>query len=384
MTNLLIPKPDTILIIFPSTGRGGCEEYVLTLAKALHEDGNQIHVAFPDRPGTISLQEDFKKISKSYTAINFRQLQPRKHKNINLAINVWKLVRLILKINPKAIHITLPWPDTGSEAILAAAILRIKTVITFQLVNDEFKASPQLSKRYSWAGKRNQYWVSVSKNNAMLLAKAFGVREESIRVINNGVSLDRFSREVEGSGYLQLTNPINDKIILTVARLSHQKGHDILLQAFSSISDQFPGHRLYFVGEGELTSQLKLLAGELHILDRVSFVGYKQDVRDWLVAADLFVLPSRSEGFPFCLLEAMAMGLPVISSDLDCISNLISDGCEGLLFTSENVESLTGQLTWALENKNKMKEMALRARNKVELFSSKKMTEETIRLLLEK
>lgn len=374
------PKSNTVLVIFPSTERGGCEEYILTITKALYERGYDVHVAFPDKPGTLSLQKDFKSISKSYTPLRFSQFQSKKIRKINLVRNIIKLIWLMLRINPKAIHLTLPWPDSGTEAILAAAILKIRTIVTFQLVNDQFKISPQLRKQYLWAKNRNQYWVGVSKNTARLLAKTLGITEDSIYVINNGVSLTTFSRKAYSKNQPS-ENPSYNKSILTVARLSHQKGHDILLHAFSRISDKFPNYHLYFIGEGELAIPLRVLVKQLKIEDRVFFLGYKEDVRDWLASSDLFVLPSRSEGLPFCLLEAMAMELPVISSALDNLTNVVSDGHEGLLFEPENIEALTTKLTWALENESKMKEMAQHAKDKVEFFSSTKMAQETIDLL---
>lgn len=129
--------------------------------------------------------------------------------------------------------------------------------------------------------------------------------------------------------------------IVAVGRLTHQKGHDVLLRAFSRASASVPGWRLTIHGEGEERSVLAALASRLGIAEQVSFPGYTRHVASALAEADLFVLASRYEGFPNALVEAMASGVASIATS--CPSGpdeIITSGQDGLLVAVDDVEGL--------------------------------------------
>ncbi len=103
-------------------------------------------------------------------------------------------------------------------------------------------------------------------------------------------------------------------LLLTVARFTAQKGHADLLRAMREVIGWFPEVRLLLVGEGPDRSAAERMAGEFGIEDHIRFLGARRDVPDLLAASDIFVLPSHFEGLPLVVLEAMAMGLPVVAS----------------------------------------------------------------------
>jgi glycosyltransferase involved in cell wall biosynthesis len=144
---------------------------------------------------------------------------------------------------------------------------------------------------------------------------------------------------------------------LAVGRLSHVKGFDLLLRAFADSGLKVTGVRLTILGEGPERASLESLARELGIAEAVSLPGIVQDPERWMAQCALFVLPSRYEGFPNALLEAMAMGCAVVAAD--CPSGpreLVIEGENGLLVPTENVEALAGAL------KKLMGDAALRRR----------------------
>ncbi len=129
-----------------------------------------------------------------------------------------------------------------------------------------------------------------------------------------------------------------------VSKLWEGKGHDTLLGALAGLRRRLPGARLLVVGEGELRPRLEALATELGVREAVVFTGFLQDVRPAVGAMDVSVLPSLFEGMGRVLLEAMAMGLPVVASRVGGIPDVVDDGVTGLLVPPGDGPALTRAL----------------------------------------
>jgi glycosyltransferase involved in cell wall biosynthesis len=139
--------------------------------------------------------------------------------------------------------------------------------------------------------------------------------------------------------------PPQQPFILGAGRLVHQKGFDILIRAFSLIAADMPKLRLVIAGEGSDAQQLRQLALTLGLECRVLFLGNVGNLSVLMRNAEVFVLSSRYEGFPNVLLEALASGLPVVSTD--CPSGpreILGDGEFGLLVPCENPQALADAL----------------------------------------
>lgn len=159
-----------------------------------------------------------------------------------------------------------------------------------------------------------------------------------IRVIENAVTVP----------YDHRTTPraeTGHHVVLAMGRLMRQKGFDVLLRAFASVAPSFPEWSATIVGDGEECPRLTALAEDLGISDRLSMPGFTAVPRRAMMASDIFVLSSLHEGFPNVLLEAMAYGMPVISSDCPSgPSDIIHDGVDGILVPPGDVEQLARAL----------------------------------------
>jgi glycosyltransferase involved in cell wall biosynthesis len=134
--------------------------------------------------------------------------------------------------------------------------------------------------------------------------------------------------------------------VLSVGRLARQKGHDLLIDAWARLAPQFPNWHLRIVGEGPLRSSLEEQAARLGLSASVSLPGMVQDVAAEYRAASIFVLPSRFEGFPNALLEAMACGCtPIATSDAGASGEVIQPEVNGILVPTENSEALSDALS---------------------------------------
>lgn len=138
--------------------------------------------------------------------------------------------------------------------------------------------------------------------------------------------------------------PAHALTVTCVARHSYEKGVDVLLYAWQMVHQALPAARLQLVGTGPLTDALQQLAKSLDLGDSVVWLGKRQDVADILHRATVFVLPSRWEGLPNALLEAMAHGLPCVATRVSGAEDVIHDGATGLLVPPLNPAALAGAL----------------------------------------
>ena len=163
----------------------------------------------------------------------------------------------------------------------------------------------------------------------------------------NGIDVNPFldsnlTREAAGTRL-----GIPDKRVLiygTVGRLAETKGQGILLKAFARVKKKYPESWLILTGEGRLESGLRELATELNIHERVTFLGYRNDIPDVMKAYDVFVLPSVAEGLPGALLEAMAAGVPVIASRVGGVPEILNIPNAGTMVSPSSVDELANAM----------------------------------------
>lgn len=157
--------------------------------------------------------------------------------------------------------------------------------------------------------------------------------EAEFTVIHSGVDLERFlaNRLEEAEAKTTLGIPPGITVIGTAGRLTAVKGQEVLIRAASELIRRGDDLFLIFLGEGELRSELEELTFRLGITERVRFLGWRTDVARIMAACDIFCLPSLNEGMGKVLVEAMALGKPVVASDIGGIKDIVLHGENGLL-----------------------------------------------------
>jgi L-malate glycosyltransferase len=149
-----------------------------------------------------------------------------------------------------------------------------------------------------------------------------GVPARKISMIHNGL---------DDATYVPRPARPSPRNVTVVANLRRLKGHDVLVDASAIILRRFPDARFEFIGEGPERGALEARAAALGVAHAIAFAGRSDDIPARLAAADIFVLPSRSESFPNAILEAMAAGLPIVASGVGGILELIENGRTGWL-----------------------------------------------------
>jgi glycosyltransferase involved in cell wall biosynthesis len=190
------------------------------------------------------------------------------------------------------------------------------------------------------------------------------VGRKATHIIPNPISLelDASVKETscENSGHM----------VVAMGRLAPQKAFDVLLKAFARCATKHARWSLVILGEGNERRNLEALAADLGIMDRTKLAGNVRDPASILMRADLFVCPSRYEGFPNALLEAMACGLAVIATD--CPSGpreIVHDGVNGVLVGVDDVDALTAAMDRLMTNPGERQRLGKQAVNVLERFS---------------
>ncbi|GAH49238.1 unnamed protein product, partial [marine sediment metagenome] len=151
---------------------------------------------------------------------------------------------------------------------------------------------------------------------------------KEITIIPNGVDLSRFETCSREDARQKLGIGKREGIILCVANLRVEKGHEYIVEAMEKVATNSPQSRLFIVGRDFQRGKIQKLALEKNLDQKVLFTGFipPDKIPEYMVAADVFVLPSLSEGFPNVLLEAMAAGLPIVATNVGGVPEIVTDG----------------------------------------------------------
>src|SRR5699024_8610586 len=169
--------------------------------------------------------------------------------------------------------------------------------------------------------------VAVSEAIKLDLIKNFGVNEDKIIVIHNFYDIKNIREDSIKKLSLKKQNIFKQPTIITSGRLSNQKGQWHLIRAFSKVKEKIPNAQLVILGKGDLKSKLIDITYKLKLENSIHLLGFQSNPFKYIAEADIFVLPSLYEGFPNALCEAMACGLPVISTDCQSGPREILEPC---------------------------------------------------------
>jgi glycosyltransferase involved in cell wall biosynthesis len=211
-----------------------------------------------------------------------------------------------------------------------------------------------------------EHFVCVSHDSARFMIEQ-GVAQKRVRTIHNGIDLTRFAFQ----------GPAADGPVVTVARLSPEKDVANLLRAAQRVLAQFPSARFEIAGDGPCRAELTQLAHELRLNENVIFHGEVRDIPALLARAQLFVLPSQTEGISLTLLEAQARGLPVVATQVGGTPEVVEPGTTGLLVPARDPEALAQAIAVLLADPERGRQMGRAGRQRVEnCFDIRTMTKQ--------
>jgi len=191
------------------------------------------------------------------------------------------------------------------------------------------------------------------------LRRDLWLRDERVTVIPNGIR--RSSPSKDGVRAALGLRP-EARLLLAVGNLYPVKGHSDLVVALAHLATRFPTLHVAIAGRGDMADVLLRDAHARRVGDRLHLLGLRDDVPDLLASADAFVLPSRSEGLPLALLEAMFAGLPIVATRVGEIPAALQEGAAGLLVSPGRPDELAAAITRILSDAELAQQLGRRAR----------------------
>jgi glycosyltransferase involved in cell wall biosynthesis len=247
----------------------------------------------------------------------------------------------------------------------AARLARARAVVHTRH-GQQFGATRAEILRLRWASRLVDWMICVSEDSRRLAAST-GIAWEKLRVVHNGIDVEHF----------QYSGPCAGGPIVSVGRLSPEKGVDQLLRAMAIVSKEDASLRLEIAGDGPSRGALGSLVEELNLTGQVSFLGEVDDVASLLQRAAVFVLPSLTEGISLTLLEAMSQGLPVVATRVGGSPEVVVHGETGLLVDPASPEQLASAILRLHRESGRARVMGLAARERVtQDFDARRMVRE--------
>lgn len=323
-----------------SCGWGGQEIRILTEAQGLQERGHRLTLI---TPAEARIAEAARR--RGLTVVEMPIAKKR--------LPALAAMALWLKRHGKSVDIvnTHSSTDTWLTALASQLVRGAPPILRTRHVSSPISRNGQTAWLYQKAAR---HVVVTGEALRQQLHRDNGFALESMTSVPTGIDLERFSPLPAGqdkAGQRARLGLATGPVIGILATLRNWKGHAYLLDAFAGLAGRFPNWTLLVVGDGPQRANLERKAAQLEISDRIAFVGNRDDVPEWLRAMDLFVLPSYGdEGVPQGIMQAMACGLPVVSTPVGAIGEAVVDGVTGLLVTPRDSAALAAALTGLMED----------------------------------
>ena len=340
---------------------GGAAALVTNWVTFLHESGHQVEVCTVYSKGQFSDQLENAGIPVYSFDLDPQglNLQPKRKYDFRYLPS---LINLIRRSNYEIVHVHL-FPTSLVAAISSLFAPESQYVLSEHSVYNR-RRHYKVLKVLDWViYHRYMRIIAVSDEVKAALIEWLPGIESKVVVVHNGIDPNSFYASTEDMSSLRddLGIQINEKVLLYAGRLLPEKGADVLLSALTFISSRNLTFKVLIAGDGPLLNQLHNFVINHSLGDRVAFLGRRNDIPLLLNLADLVVIPSRWEGLPMLLLEAMAASKTVIATNVGGIPGVIKHKVNGWLIPPEDPKLLNESIIYLLENEEQRNKLGIRA-----------------------
>lgn len=360
-----------IIHVLSSFGMGGQERVAFDLAVGQREAGHEaIAVSLaPDDEGPLG--EEFRR-----AGVEVVHLRKRAGFDVRLP---WELGQLFRRSSATVVHTHNPQPLIygGAPAKLSGAAL----------VHTKHGVNPDASRRV-WmrkaAGRLPDAFVAVSEPTARVARSERECATDKLRVIPNGIDLTRFGRDPDDRAAVrrELGIPQDAWVVGTVGRLWPEKGHRFLLRAVEPLLGR--DFHVIIAGDGPEADNTARAVQALSRPGSAHLLGVRKDIPRVMAAFDTFVLSSVREGLPLVIPEAMAAGLPVVSTAVGGIPDVVADGETGYLVNYDDDEALRERLQALADDPDRARTLGRRGREvALDRYSCRRMVDDYLSLYQE-
>lgn len=367
-----------ILFAITKGNFGGAQKYVFDLATNIDKEKYEVVVACG---GGDALKNKLQ--GKNIKVIELESSQ--RDVSFKKDFKLYKEIRrIILQEKPDILHLNSS--KIGGVGALAGRMCGVKKII--------FTG-------HGWAFNENRnliskfiilflHWITIILSHTTIAVSKKAKKDidwlpfikNKIKVVYNGIeNFETISRE-DSRKILCKENCDHKTIIYTIGELHKNKGIDIAIKGLSMLPENIKNEIVYSIaGDGEEKENLITQVNDLNLGKTVHFLGYTENAKKLLNGADLFLLPSRTEAFPYVILEAGIIGLPIISSSVGGIPEVIDSMENGILIHSKNPKEIAEAIIYAWNQKDKQKKFSEEIKKTVmNSFSLDKMLRETTEL----
>jgi glycosyltransferase involved in cell wall biosynthesis len=257
--------------------------------------------------------------------------------------------RALQEIGPDVLHLHLE-VSTLVGALAALSLPSPRPLLVASVANDPYRQTGF----HRWAGRRlapsMDLHITHSRGIRDSVLRAYAGRPRRIEVVSLGIDLGRFRRDLADPARVAQYRGGAARVVGAIGRLVPQKAMHVLIDATPALLGAHPDLRVLIVGDGPLRADLEAQAARLGVAHAVRFAGYQEDVVSAYAAMDVFVLPSRDEGFGLVFLEAMAIGVPVVGTRVIGSEDAVDDGVTGLLVPYADPAALAAAVRGILES----------------------------------
>ena len=349
-----------IIFTLASLGSGGAERVVSLLANKMAEQGHQVEII----------------------CLKFNDVYYKLHPEVKVTLAMQQTKNRITEVFWLRKYVRKEKPDVviafteGVYCFTIAALLGTKIPV---IASERLDPSAMTWKRNLLKRLLLPYadWLVVqTKTIKDYFPKPI---QKKTSIIFNPVKDEALASSIE-NGKLKVENSERPRII-SVARLFPQKNQEMMIRAFAKIAEKYPDWKLVIYGEGPLRDSLQLIVDSLQLSDRILLPGRTEKVIDELQKSMIFCLSSDYEGMSNSMIEAICVGLPVVSTKVSGTDELIQDGVNGLLVNIGDEQGMTDALEKLIQDEELMKQMGEANREKASLFQIDTIVDEWMRLI---
>lgn len=233
----------------------------------------------------------------------------------------------------------------------------------------DFSVNKNYLSKLKYNSKKIDKIICISEFIKTVLLKD-GINSDKLVTVRSGVDINKFNKIKPSKDFREKLDVKSDEILLgSIAAFAGHKDIPNLLRAFKIVSEKLDNVKLCLVGDGKLKDEIKQLIDELYLVKKVILPGYQQNVGEYLKSFDIFVLSSKKEGLGTSIIDALAVGLPVVATRAGGIPELIENNTNGVLVDIKNSNLLAGAIIELASDKNKMTELGNNAKQSAKKFS---------------
>ncbi|MCL5960304.1 MAG: glycosyltransferase family 4 protein [Chloroflexi bacterium] len=351
-----------VLLLFYEPSPGGQSNHVLALANGLDKTRFRVAVAYPQHH--TSTGKALKDVDVTAMALPVRRL--------NNALAGIKLLRLLRKDPVDILHVHGHEAGIWGRVVGRLAGVRANIYTPHTLHSGVLGERTYLRMEGAMA-RSTDFWVSVNNSDCATLTNC-GIPAAKISVVPNGIDAGAVANRARGASRDALGIREDEPLVVQVGRISTQKGPGYFMRAAAKALERNQSIRFLLVGDGPLRAEMELLAKSLGVARNVLFLGWRDDVVQVMSCADVVALSSLWEGLPYVLLEAMALGKPVVATDVGGNPEIVENERTGFIVPPRDEMSLAQGVLRLTEDPTAARRMGEAGRQRAsEHFSLSKM-----------